>query len=89
MRAHVSLISALFLATGAAHAVEWQCGPHYVNSIIMHTEKPERYGVVIYPSYNRTRAQADTSGGGDEEFSILGPKSNHQHPPTVCSVGLR
>ena len=29
-------IAALFLATGAAQAVEWQCGPHYVSTTVLH-----------------------------------------------------
>jgi len=84
MRSTALMVAALFLATGTAHAVEWQCGPHYVSTMVMHTEKLERYGIVIYPFYNRTREEADKlSSGGDEELSILGPESNHKNPPTV------
>jgi hypothetical protein len=80
----LSGIAALLMTTSAASAVEWQCGPHYVNSMVMHTENPERYGIVVYPFYNRTREEADKlPSGGDEELSILGPESDHKKPPTV------
>ena len=85
-KALLTSIAALFLATGAAHAVEWQCGPHYVNSMVMPTGILEKYGIIVYPFYNRTREEAEKlklPSGGDEELSILGPESNHKHPPTV------
>jgi len=54
-------------------------------TIVMHSENPERYGIVIYPAYNRTRedAQKELPAVGDEELSILGPASNHKNPLTV------
>ena len=46
-------VAVLFLATGTAHAVDWQCGPHYVNTFVLHGEK--RNSIIAYPYYNRTR----------------------------------
>ena len=71
-------IAALFLATGAAHAVEWQCGPHYVSTIVLHGENWDRirgckYPIIAYPSYNQTREEAfknNPSGGGDDEIGL-------------------
>jgi hypothetical protein len=80
----ITSIAVLFLATGTAHAAEWQCGPHYVSNIVILTGKWGDYGIVVYPFYNRTREEAKKlSSDGDEELSILGPKSKHKNPPTV------
>src|SRR5262245_19031600 len=71
-------VVALFLATGAAQAVEWQCGPHYVSTMVLHGENWDRirgckYPIIAYPSYNRTREEAfknNPSGGGDDEIGL-------------------
>jgi hypothetical protein len=80
-------IAALFLATEAAQAVEWQCGPHYVSTMIIHgggnyklvgemvqrtkrsLQGDDRFGVVAYPFYNRTREKANDLPF-DEEISL-------------------
>jgi hypothetical protein len=67
-----ALAFALFLATGTAHAVDWQCGPHYVNTFVLHGEK-DRYSIVAYPFYNRTREDViknNLPSGGDDEFVL-------------------
>jgi hypothetical protein len=65
-------IAVLFLATGPAHAVEWQCGPHYVSTFVLHKEKPP-YSIIAYPFYNRTREDVIKNklpSGGDEELGL-------------------
>ena len=46
----------LLLATRTAHAVEWQCGPHYVSTSALHTERVEDTykHIIAYPVYNRS-----------------------------------
>jgi hypothetical protein len=68
-------ITALFLATGTAHAVEWQCGPHYVLTIVLHgwpgEEKARQcrdYHILAYPAYNQTREQAGEKS--DDEIGL-------------------
>lgn len=68
---------AITLAT-AAHAVEWQCGPHFVSTFVLHGENDDKirgckFHIVAYPSYNQTREQAlknKPSGGGDDEIGL-------------------
>jgi hypothetical protein len=45
-------IAVLFLATGTAQAVEWQCGPHYVSTFVLHGAKD--YSIVAYPFLQST-----------------------------------
>ena len=36
----VAGVAALLMTTvGSARAVEWQCGPHYVSTFVLHGEK--------------------------------------------------
>src|SRR5258708_19545653 len=67
-------IAALFLATGTAQAVEWQCGPHYVSTMVLHTERlGPPYSIIAYPVYNRTREDVIKNkqpSGGDEELGL-------------------
>jgi hypothetical protein len=61
----------LFLATGTAHAVEWQCGPHYVSTFVLHGEKHK--SIIAYPFYNRTREDVIKNklpSGGDDELVL-------------------
>jgi hypothetical protein len=58
-------VAALFLETGAAHAAEWQCGPHYVSTLGLHgwpgEEKARQcrdYHILAYPAYDKKREQA-------------------------------
>ena len=65
-------VAALFLATGTAHAVEWQCGPHYVSTMVLHEENL-RYAIIAYPFYNRTREDIIKNklpSGGDDELVL-------------------
>jgi len=68
-------IAALCLATGTAHAVEWQCGPHYVSTMVLHgwpgEEKARQcrdYHILAYPAYNQIRKQA--GGKSDDEIGL-------------------
>jgi hypothetical protein len=67
-------VAALFLATGTAQAVEWQCGPHYVSTMVLHTERlGPPYSIIAYPVYNRTREDVIKNklpSGGDEELGL-------------------
>jgi hypothetical protein len=65
-------VAAFLVATGTAHAVEWQCGPHYVSTFVLHKEKPP-YSIIAYPFYNRTREDVIKNklpSGGDDEFVL-------------------
>jgi len=67
-----AVIAALFLATGTAHAVEWQCGPHYVSTSALHDETGVP-GILTYPFYNRTREDVinnNLPSGGDDELVL-------------------
>jgi hypothetical protein len=69
----LTTIAALFLATGTAHAVEWQCGPHYVSTFALHTERvDDTYKhIIASPVYNRTREDVMKNNlGGDDEFGL-------------------
>jgi len=76
----LAVATALLLATSAAHAVEWQCGPHYVSTSVLHgwpgEEKARQcrdYHILAYPSYNRTRKEAlkaNPHGGSDDEIGL-------------------
>src|SRR6266511_5707484 len=57
-------IAALFLATGTAHAVEWQCGPHYVSTTILH-------GGGNYKFVGEVAQQTKRSIAGDDRFGVL------------------
>jgi hypothetical protein len=70
----------MLLATGEAHAAEWQCGRHYVLTSGLHgwpgEEKARHcrdFRILAYPSYNRMREEAlkaNPYGGGDEEIGL-------------------
>jgi len=67
-------VAVLLLATGTAQAVEWQCGPHYVSTMVLHTERlGPPYSIIAYPVYNRTREDVIKNklpSGGDEELGL-------------------
>jgi hypothetical protein len=66
-------VAALPLATGAAHTADWQCGPHYVNTFVLHTERPGLQPIIAYPFYNRTLAEViknNLPSGGDDEIGL-------------------
>src|SRR5262249_53488743 len=68
-------IAMLLLTTGTAHAVEWQCGPHYVSTLVLHGWPGEErarqcrdYHILAYPAYNKTREQAGEKS--DDEIGL-------------------
>jgi hypothetical protein len=70
-------VAALFLATGAAHAAEWQCGPHYVSTFGLHgwpgEEKARQcrdFHILAYPAYNQTREQAGEKFDDETRISL-------------------
>jgi hypothetical protein len=66
-------VAALLLATGAAHTADWRCGPHYVNTFVLHTERPGLQPIIAYPFYNRTLAEVIKNtlpSGGDDELGL-------------------
>jgi hypothetical protein len=68
----LSGIAVLLVATGTAQAVEWQCGPHYVSTFVLHTERLP-YPIIAYPFYNRTREDVIKNklpSGGDDELGL-------------------
>jgi len=72
-------IAALFLATGTAHAYEWQCGPHYIHDTNAGGEQ-----IIGIITYNRTR----------ENYNENNPKTNDivvstTHPGARPSPGIR
>jgi hypothetical protein len=74
--ARTTIAIALLLALRSAAAVEWQCGPHYVETIVLHGGgrykiENERFGIVAYPLYNRTRDEKNKGNlGSDDEISL-------------------
>jgi hypothetical protein len=70
----------LLPATGVALAVDWQCGPHYVSTTVLHGWRGEEkaritcreFGrhTLVYPAYKQTREQADGKFDDDAEFSM-------------------
>jgi hypothetical protein len=94
MKLLLTSIAALsVLCASAAHAVEWQCGPHYVTTTVLHgggnykfvgevvqqTKRSvagdDRFGVLAYPFYNRTREDViknNLPSGGDDEIGLPG-----------------
>jgi hypothetical protein len=72
-------IAALFLATGTAHAFEFQCGPHYVSTMGMHGWPGEEKArqcrdfephIILYLARNKTREQAGEKFDDDSEVSL-------------------
>jgi hypothetical protein len=66
-------VAALLLAIGAAHTADWQCGPHYVNTFVLHTQRPGLQPIIAYPFYNRTLAEViknNLPSGGDDEIGL-------------------
>jgi hypothetical protein len=63
------VLAVLLLSAGTAHAVDWQCGPHYVNTFVLHGEKHN--SIIAYPYYNRTREDVIKNDlPSDDEFGL-------------------
>jgi hypothetical protein len=80
IRPLVICVAMLLPATGTALAVDWQCGPHYVSTTVLHGWPGEEKAritcrelgrhILVYPAYNQTREQADGKFDDDAEFSM-------------------
>jgi hypothetical protein len=101
--ARLTVIAALvFMALRPAQAVEWQCGPHYVSTFVLHgwpgEEKARQcrdYHILAYPIRNRTREEVEKNDlpyDDDAEFGL--PHKGFRwgrepHHPTFCILTFR
>jgi hypothetical protein len=65
-------VAVLLLSTGTAHTTDWQCGPHYVNTFVLHTDRPGLQPIIAYPFYNRTLAEVIKNNRRQAAMTKLG-----------------
>src|SRR5262249_33713089 len=97
-KATLAIFAVALLATPAS-AVEWQCGPHYVSTMVLHGKNDDKirgckFPIIAYPFYNRTREDViknNLPSGGDDEIGLPshGFRWGHlPHPESQGQCGL-